>query len=161
MPDPDDRFTHLDERGMPRMVDVGGKPVTRRVAVAEGAIRTTRETLEAIVSGDVPKGNVLVTARLAGITGAKRTADLVPLCHPIPIDGVEVEVEPDASLPGVRVRATVRTEGRTGVEMEALTAATAALLCVYDMCKKHDRGMTIEAVRLVSKEGGSSGPWRI
>ncbi|HET6230392.1 MAG TPA: cyclic pyranopterin monophosphate synthase MoaC [Longimicrobiaceae bacterium] len=152
-------FTHLDEAGRPRMVDVGDKPVTRRVAVAGGSIRMGAETLAAIVAGDTPKGNVLVIAQLAGITGAKRTADLIPLCHPLPLTSVEVSLEPDPSLPGIRATATARVDGKTGVEMEALTAVTCSLLTIYDMCKARDRGMVLERVRLLAKEGGRSGAW--
>ena len=155
----DPGFTHLDEHGRPRMVDVGGKAVTRRTAVAEGTIRMSPDTLHAIVAGETPKGNVLLIAQLAGITGAKRTADLIPLCHSIPLSSVEVNVKPDDSLPGLRVTATVGVEARTGVEMEALTAVSCALLTVYDMCKARDRGMVIGGVRLVRKEGGRSGTW--
>ncbi|HEX6041775.1 cyclic pyranopterin monophosphate synthase MoaC [Longimicrobium sp.] len=157
----DDRsFTHLDEHGQPRMVDVGDKPVTRRTAVAEGFIRMAPETLAAIVAGDTPKGNVLVIARLAGIMGAKRTPDLIPLCHSIPLTSVEVDVKPDDSLPGLRVLAIVTVDAKTGVEMEALTAVSCALLTVYDMCKARDRGMEMGGVRLLRKEGGRSGVWR-
>lgn len=152
-------FTHLDAEGRPRMVDVGGKEPTRRAAVAEGRIVTSPETVRAIVEGTGPKGNVLLVAQLAGITGAKRTADLIPLCHPLPLTSVEVELEADPELPGVRARATARVDARTGVEMEALTAVSVALLTVYDMCKARDRGMRIEAIRLVRKEGGRSGTW--
>lgn len=141
------------------MVDVGDKSPTRRIAVAEGRIRTSAATVEAIVDGRNPKGNVLLVAQLAGITGAKRTADLIPLCHPLPISAVEVELAADPSLPGVRATATVRVDGRTGVEMEALTAVSCALLTVYDMCKARDREMAIEGVRLLRKEGGRSGTW--
>jgi cyclic pyranopterin monophosphate synthase len=156
----DDRsFTHLDEHGRPRMVDVGDKPVTRRIAVAEGSIRMSADTLAAIVAGDTPKGNVLLIAQLAGIMGAKRTPDLIPLCHSIPLSSVEVDVKPDDSLPGIRILATVTVDARTGVEMEALTAVTVSLLTIYDMCKARDRGMAIENVRLLSKEGGRSGAW--
>ncbi|HEX2081505.1 MAG TPA: cyclic pyranopterin monophosphate synthase MoaC [Longimicrobium sp.] len=155
----DPGFTHLDESGRPRMVDVGGKEVTRRIAVAEGKIRMAPETLRAIVAGETPKGNVLLIAQLAGITGAKRTPDLIPLCHSIPLTSVEVDVKPDDALPGIRVTATVGVEARTGVEMEALTAVTCALLTVYDMCKARDRGMAVEGVRLLRKEGGRSGRW--
>lgn len=155
----DPGFTHLDEGGRPRMVDVGGKEVTRRTAVAEGIIRMAPDTLRAIVEGDTPKGNVLLIAQLAGITGAKRTPDLIPLCHSIPLTNVEVDVKPDDALPGIRVTATVGVEARTGVEMEALTAVSCALLTVYDMCKARDRGMAIEGVRLLRKEGGRSGTW--
>ena len=161
LPMTDDRsFTHLDEQGRPRMVDVGDKPVTRRIAVAEGHIRMSPETLAAIVSGDTPKGNVLVIAQLAGIMGAKRTPDLIPLCHSIPLSAVEVDVKPDESLPGVRATAIVTVDAKTGVEMEALTAVSCALLAVYDMCKARDRGMAIEGVRLLRKEGGRSGTWK-
>jgi cyclic pyranopterin phosphate synthase len=152
-------FTHLDAEGRPRMVDVGDKPSTRRIAVAEGRIRTSAATVEAILAGEAPKGNVLLVAQLAGITGAKRTADLIPLCHPLPISSVEVELVADPALPGVRATATVRVDGPTGVEMEALTAVSCALLTVYDMCKARDRGMAIEGVRLLRKEGGRSGTW--
>jgi cyclic pyranopterin phosphate synthase len=154
-------LTHLDERGSPRMVDVGAKDVTRRRAVAEGHIRTAAATLAAVRDGATPKGNVLVVAQLAGIMAAKRTADVIPLCHPLPLTGIRVDVEPDEALPGIRVRAEVRVEGRTGVEMEALTAASVALLTVYDMCKAVDRGMEIGGVRLLEKEGGRSGTWTL
>jgi cyclic pyranopterin phosphate synthase len=153
-------FTHLDEHGRPRMVDVGDKPVTRRIAVAEGLIRMAPDTLAAIVAGDTPKGNVLLIAQLAGIMGAKRTPDLIPLCHSIPLTSVEVDVKPDDSFPGIRVTATVAVDARTGVEMEALAAVTISLLTIYDMCKARDRGMAIENVRLLSKQGGRSGAWK-
>jgi cyclic pyranopterin monophosphate synthase len=156
----DHSFTHLDEHGRPRMVDVGDKPVTRRIAVAEGHIRMSAGTLAAIVAGETPKGNVLLIAQLAGIMGAKRTPDLIPLCHSIPLSAVEVDVKPDESLPGLRVTATVTVDAKTGVEMEALTAVSCALLTVYDMCKARDRGMAIEGVRLLRKEGGRSGTWQ-
>jgi cyclic pyranopterin phosphate synthase len=152
-------FTHLDEQGRPRMVDVGEKEVTRRVAVADGHIRTSADTVRAIVAGEVPKGNVLLIAQLAGITGAKRTADLIPLCHPLALTSVEVDVSVDESLPGVRVVATVKVDGKTGVEMEALTAVSCALLTVYDLCKARDRGMVMGEIRLLRKEGGRSGTW--
>ena len=155
----DEGFTHLDASGRPRMVDVGEKEVTRRIAVAEGHIRMSAETLAAIVAGDTPKGNVLLVAQLAGITGAKRTADLIPLCHPLPLTSVEVELAVDDSIPGIRVVATAKTEGKTGVEMEALTAVSVSLLTVYDMCKARDRGMEISGIRLLRKEGGRSGTW--
>lgn len=154
-----DAFPHLDGRGQPRMVDVVAKPVTPRVATAEGVIRTSAETLDAISAGRVAKGNVLLIAQLAAITGAKRTADLIPLCHPLPLDAVEVEVRAEPTLPGVRVTATVRVEARTGVEMEALTAVTCGLLTIYDMCKSRDRAMEIGPVRLLRKSGGRSGRW--
>ncbi|HEX9939257.1 MAG TPA: cyclic pyranopterin monophosphate synthase MoaC [Longimicrobium sp.] len=152
-------FTHLDEQGRPRMVDVGEKEVTARVAVAEGHIRTSADTVRAITAGEVPKGNVLLIAQLAGITGAKRTADLIPLCHPLPLTSVNVDVSVDESLPGVRVVATAKVDGKTGVEMEALTAVSVALLTVYDLCKARDRGMVMGEIRLLRKEGGRSGSW--
>ena len=155
----DGGFTHLDERGRPRMVDVGGKEVTRRTAVAEGRIRMHPETLAAIVGGEVPKGNVLAVAQLAGIMGAKRTADLIPLCHPLPLTSIEVELTADDRLPGIRATATAKVDAKTGVEMEALTAVSCALLTVYDMCKARDRGMEIGEIRLLRKEGGKSGTW--
>lgn len=155
----DEGFTHLDEHGRPRMVDVGDKPVTSRTAVAEGWIRTSPETAQAIASGEVPKGNVLVVAELAGVMAAKRTAELIPLCHSLALTSVTVEVRVDAALPGVRATATAKVDGKTGVEMEALTAVSASLLTVYDMCKARDRGMEIGGIRLLSKEGGRSGPW--
>jgi cyclic pyranopterin monophosphate synthase len=152
-------FTHLDEQGRPRMVDVGAKEVTRRRAVASGTIRMTSETAAAIEAGRTRKGNVLLIAELAGITGAKRTADLIPLCHPIPLSSVEIRLEVDPTLPGVTATASVEVADRTGVEMEALTAVTVALLTVYDMCKSMDRSMRIEDVKLLRKEGGRSGTW--
>jgi cyclic pyranopterin monophosphate synthase len=152
-------FTHLDAEGRPRMVAGGAKPATAREAVAEGHVRTLPETVAAIDAGRTAKGGVLAVAELAGIMAAKRTADLIPLCHPLPLTAVEVEVRTDPGLPGVRVRATARTVGATGVEMEALTAASCALLTVYDMCKARDRGMCIGGIRLLSKTGGRSGTW--
>ena len=153
------KLTHLDETGAPRMVDVGDKEVTRRIAVAVGHIRMQPETLQAIVRGETPKGAVLTIAELAGIMAAKRTADIIPLCHPLALSSVRVTLEQDDELPGIRARAEVRVEGRTGVEMEALTAASASLLTIYDMCKALDRGMEIGGVRVVRKEGGRSGTW--
>ncbi len=151
------RLTHITEQGDARMVDVGGKPDTDRLAVAEGWVTLSPEALSAITEQRVKKGDVLAIAQLAGIQAAKRTADLVPLCHPLPIDGVEVDVQ---AVDGrVRVRATVRTRWRTGVEMEALTAVSAACLTVYDMVKAIDRGMTLSGVRLLEKAGGRSGHW--
>lgn len=152
-------FTHLDERGRPRMVDVGEKEVTARRAVAEGWIRTDAATVTAISDGTVRKGEVLTIAELAGITGAKRTSDLVPLCHPLQLSAVHVRLELDTALPGVRATAEVRVHARTGVEMEALTAVSAALLTIYDMCKSLDRRMEIGGIGLVRKEGGRSGTW--
>lgn len=155
----DPGFTHLDPGGRPRMVDVGEKVATQRLATAVGAIRMLPETLAALVSGENPKGNVLLVAQLAGIMGAKRTADLIPLCHPLPLTSVTVDVVPDENLPGLRVTATARVDGKTGVEMEALTAVSCALLTVYDMCKARDRAMAMEGIRLLRKEGGRSGTW--
>lgn len=152
-------FTHLDSRGNPRMVDVGDKNVTSRRAIAEGEIRMTAETARAITSGNVPKGSVITVSELAGVMGAKRTADLIPLCHPLSLSSVKVELTVDPTLPGLRARAEVRVEGRTGVEMEALTAVSCALLTVYDMCKALDRTMEIGRIRLLHKEGGRSGTW--
>ena len=154
-----EEFSHLDEAGRARMVDVSGKPVSRRTAVAEGRIRMEASTLSAIRDGAVEKGDVLTVARMAAIGGAKRTSDLVPLCHPLPLEAVEVEIEAAPSLPGLRVRIAVSAEARTGVEMEALSAVSAGLLAIYDMCKGRDRGMEIEAVRLLEKRGGTSGDW--
>ena len=153
------RLTHQDEAGRPRMVDVGEKAETRRTAVAEGFLRTAPGTLEALEAGRTPKGDPLVVAQLAGIQGAKRTSDLIPLCHPLPLTSVDVELAPDRELPGVRAVARTRVTGRTGVEMEALTAVSVALLTVYDMLKAVDRNMRIDGVRLVSKAGGRSGDW--
>src|SRR5262245_10093871 len=141
------------------MVDVSQKPISSRVAVAEGRVRMRAETLARVVDGTMPKGDVLATARIAGIMAAKQTPLLVPLCHPLPIDAVAVDLVPEADGRGLRVRARVGVEGRTGVEMEALTAVAAEALTVYDMCKAVDRGMTIEGVQLIEKRGGRSGVW--
>jgi len=154
-----DRLTHLDEQGRARMVDVGEKEVTRRECIARAELRMAPETLARIVEGRMPKGDVLATARLAGIQAAKRTADWIPLAHPLPLDAVEVELTPDAQACSLRIETRVRAHWRTGVEMEALVAASAAGLTVYDMCKAVDRSMSLEAVRLVSKTGGRSGDW--
>jgi cyclic pyranopterin phosphate synthase len=151
-------LTHLDAEGNPHMVDVGGKRDTDRVAVAQGMVHLSPEAAQAVARGETAKGNVLQIARLAGIQGAKHTALLIPLCHPLPIDRVEVDVRLDGSV--VRVQATVGTRWRTGVEMEAMTAVTAACLTVYDMLKAIDRGMRISEVRLLEKRGGRSGHWR-
>lgn len=153
-------FTHFNERGEARVVDVGGKDETERVAIAEGVIRMQADTLERIVAGTHGKGDVLGVARVAGIMGAKRTAELVPLCHPIGLTAIEVDLQPDADNKLVRCTARAETRGRTGVEMEALTATQVALLTVYDMCKAVDRGMVIDGVRLLEKRGGKSGIWR-
>ncbi len=153
-----DELTHMDAEGNARMVDVGGKPITAREAIATGRIRMTPAARAAIVEQRVKKGDVLAVAQLAGIQAAKRTADLVPLCHPLPLSAVQVMLAPEGE-DAVRVRATVRCSWTTGVEMEALTAASVALLTVYDMVKAIDRGMVIEGVRLLEKRGGRSGEW--
>ncbi len=151
------RLTHLDETGRARMVDVSGKPSTAREAVAEGFIRMAPQTLELALSGHGKKGAVAPVAELAGIMGAKRTSDLIPLCHPIALSKIEVAVEPAQG--GLRVQAIARTTGPTGVEMEALTAVSVACLTLDDMLKAADRGMVIEGVRLLAKSGGRSGDW--
>ena len=153
-------LTHFDARGNAAMVDVTEKAVTDRIATARARIVMQPETLTLILRGDAKKGDVLGVARLAGIMAAKRTAELIPLCHPLPISSVAVELTPDAAHNAVEIAATVRTTGRTGVEMEALTAASVAALTVYDMCKAVDRGMRIEAIRVVEKSGGKSGDFR-
>ena len=154
------KLTHLDERGRARMVDVGGKPEAERTAVAEGAVRMSREAFDLVAAQAVAKGDVLAVAEVAGTMGAKRTGDLIPLCHPLGLDLVEVEARLEPELPGVRITAKAKATGRTGVEMEALTAVAVACLTVYDMVKAVDRGMVIEEVRLVSKTGGTRGDWR-
>jgi cyclic pyranopterin phosphate synthase len=153
-------LTHFDSAGRAAMVDVSSKDVTVRSATARARITMQPATLALIQSGTAKKGDVLGVARLAGIMAAKRTADLIPLCHPLPIDAVNLELTADPAGPAVEIAATVRTTGRTGVEMEALTAATIAALTVYDMCKSADRAMRIEAVRLTAKDGGKSGAFR-
>ncbi len=150
-------LTHFDGKGDAHMVDVSDKEVTSRVAVASGCVKMSAETLEIVVKNSAKKGDVLAVARLAGIMGAKRTADLIPLCHPLPITKVAVELHPDPALPGVRIEATVKTTGQTGVEMEALTAVSVAGLTVYDMLKAVEKGMVLSDIRLVLKEGGKSG----
>lgn len=154
------KLSHIGKRGEARMVDVGEKADTSRVARASGAITMSREALDAIVENRMKKGDVLSAARLAGIMAAKRTAELIPLCHNISLTDVSIDVEVDDSLPGLRVSATAATVGKTGVEMEALTAVSVALLTVYDMAKSVDRGMTIRDIALVEKSGGKSGPWK-
>lgn len=153
------RLTHLDEHGRAHMVDVGTKEVTERVCVARAEVHMAAATLEQIRAGSLPKGDVLTVARLAGIQAAKRTADWIPLAHPIALDAVELALAVDPGAGCVRVEATARAHARTGVEMEALVAVTAASLALYDMCKAVDRGMTVQAVRLVEKRGGKSGRW--
>jgi cyclic pyranopterin phosphate synthase len=150
-------LTHLDVEGHARMVDVGAKDETRREAVARGAVLMLPETLQLIVAGGVPKGDVLAVARVAGIMAAKRAPDIIPLCHPLLLTHVAVELWPDPAGSGLLIEATVRTTGKTGVEMEALTAVSAAALTVYDMCKAVDRGMRISEIRLAQKTGGRSG----
>ena len=154
-------LTHIDAEGNPRMVGVSGKTVSDRLAVAEGRIRMSAETLAAIRRGRVRKGDVLQVARLAGIMAGKRTADLIPLCHMLPGASISVDLDFDDVLPGIVLRAEARIAGQTGVEMEALTAVSVGLLTVYDMAKSLDRGMVIEGVRLLRKEGGKSGPWSV
>jgi cyclic pyranopterin phosphate synthase len=153
------RLTHLDESGAARMVDVSSKEPTRRVARASGAIRMEAAALEALVAGELPKGDALAVARIAGIQAAKLAPTLVPLAHPLPLEHVAVEVTPDLALPGVRVTAEIVVTARTGAEMEALCAVTGALLSLYDMTKSLDRSMTLEAIRLEHKSGGRSGAW--
>jgi cyclic pyranopterin phosphate synthase len=153
-------LTHFDDQGRAHMVDVGAKDDTKRSALASGWVRMAPATLALVVEGTAAKGDVLGVARLAGIMAAKRTADLIPLCHPLPITHVSVDLVPDPALPGVRIAAEVRTAGKTGVEMEALTAVSVAALTVYDMLKAAEKGMEIGAVRLERKEGGKSGLWQ-
>jgi cyclic pyranopterin phosphate synthase len=152
-------LSHLDARGRARMVGVGEKAVTRRVCVARAEVRMAPETLARIADGTIAKGDVLATARIAAIQAAKRTGEWIPLCHPLALDGVEVELFPDPAGSRVAIEVRVDAHARTGVEMEALVAAAAAGLTIYDMCKAVDRGMTLERVRLVSKSGGKSGVW--
>ncbi len=155
-----DKLTHVGNDGAARMVDVSDKAVTQRRATAEGSVTMAAETLAAIRAGNAKKGDVIATARLAGIMAAKRTADLIPLCHPLALNQVSVDIEPDDTLPGLRVIASARISGRTGVEMEALTAVSVACLTIYDMAKAMDREMVIGGIRLVAKSGGRSGDWR-
>ncbi len=151
------KLSHIDESGRARMVDVGGKPMTERVAVAKGEVHMLPETLKLIQQGSLKKGDVLSVAQLAGVMAAKRTSELIPLCHPLPVNQVLVDVEPAPALPGVEITATVRTTGKTGVEMEALTAVSVAALTVYDMAKAVEKTMRIENIRVVEKRGGQSG----
>jgi len=153
-------LTHIDVKGEARMVDVSAKPATERMAIAEGRVTMSKATLGLIVSGNAKKGDVLGTARLAGIMAAKRTSDLIPLCHPLALLKVTVEITPDEKLPGCIVRATVKVTGPTGVEMEALTAVSVACLTIYDMVKAAERGVRIEAIHLIEKKGGKSGHYR-
>ncbi|HEX3809287.1 MAG TPA: cyclic pyranopterin monophosphate synthase MoaC [Rhizomicrobium sp.] len=153
------RLTHLDDTGRARMVDVGGKPVTQRQAVATGRVRMTRETLAQALSGDARKGSVRNAAELAGIMAAKRTADLIPMCHQIPLDRIAIEIDADEDACALVVTARAATSARTGVEMEALTAVSVACLTIYDMLKAADRGMVIEGIVLMEKRGGASGDY--
>lgn len=153
------KLTHLGQDGRVNMVDVGDKAVTQRRAVARGQVRCLPETLALVLEGKAPKGAVITTAELAGIMAAKRTADLIPLCHPLPLSKVSVTIVPEPGLPGFVVEAETRTTGQTGVEMEALAAVSVACLTLYDMLKAVDRGMVIEAIRLEAKSGGKSGDW--
>ncbi|MBE7380245.1 MAG: cyclic pyranopterin monophosphate synthase MoaC [Leptolyngbya sp. SIO1E4] len=153
-------LSHLDRQGEAHMVDVSEKPQTLREATAQGKIRMTAATLAQIEAGNAPKGDVLGTARLAGIMAAKQTANLIPLCHPLPLSKVKVEIEPDEALPGYRILATVRTKAETGVEMEALTAVSVAALTLYDMAKALEKSMEIQAIQLLRKTGGKSGDYQ-
>jgi len=153
-------LTHIGADGEARMVDVSDKAATGRAAIAEGRVRMAASTLATILAGDAKKGDVIGAARIAGIMAAKKTADLIPLCHPLSLTKVSVDIAPDDALPGLKVRAEARCVGQTGVEMEALTAVSVACLTIYDMAKAIDRGMSIEAVRLIEKRGGKSGEWR-
>jgi cyclic pyranopterin phosphate synthase len=155
------KLSHIGRRGEARMVDVSGKEATERVAVAEGRVIMQPKTLAIVRKGDAKKGDVLGTARIAGIQAAKRTHELIPLCHPLPLSQVEIELTPDAKLPGILVRARVKVAGKTGVEMEALTAVSVACLTIYDMVKAIERGMRIEGIRLIEKRGGRSGHYRL
>lgn len=154
------RLSHLNEKGEARMVDVSAKEVTARTARAEGFVSMAPATLDLILSGNAPKGDVLAAARIAGIMAAKRTHELIPLCHPLPLSEVTVEFEPSRDPPGVRVEATVKVDGKTGVEMEALTAVSVACLTIYDMAKAVDRAMSFSGIRLMEKTGGRSGPFK-
>jgi cyclic pyranopterin phosphate synthase len=154
------RLTHLGPDGRAEMVDVGDKDVTVRTAQASGVVAMAAETLELILSGNAKKGDVVATARLAGIMAAKRTHELIPLCHPLALSKIAVDIEPDPALPGLRVTASAKVEAKTGVEMEALTAVSVACLTIYDMVKAADRGMRILDIRLEEKTGGRSGTWR-
>jgi cyclic pyranopterin phosphate synthase len=161
--DPKDQaaLTHIDGKGEARMVDVSAKPATERVAVAEGCVVMSKATLDLILSGDARKGDVLGTARVAGIMAAKRTSDLIPLCHPLALSKVTLDIATDKKLPGCIVRATVKVTGPTGVEMEALTAVAVACLTIYDMIKAVERGVRIEGIHLDEKKGGKSGHYRV
>ena len=154
------KLTHLAKGGEARMVDVSGKAVTARIAVAEGRVVMAAKTLALVLAGNAKKGDVLGAARIAGIMAGKRTHELIPLCHPLPVSKIAVDIAPDPKLPGLVVRATARVTGQTGVEMEALTAVSVACLTIYDMVKAVERGMRIEGIRLIEKSGGKSGRYR-
>jgi cyclic pyranopterin phosphate synthase len=154
------KLSHLDKRGQAHMVDVSAKSQTERIAVAEGKVIMRKETLDLVIEGNALKGDVLGAARLAGIMAAKRTHGLIPLCHPLPITKVEIEINPEHSLPGFLVQATVKVTGQTGVEMEALVATSIACLTIYDMVKAVERGMRIEGIRVLEKSGGKSGTYK-
>jgi cyclic pyranopterin monophosphate synthase len=154
------KLTHLAKAGEARMVDVAGKAVTVRVAIAEGRVVMAAKTLDLVLAGNAKKGDVLGAARIAGIMAGKRTHELIPLCHPLPVSKIAVEIEPDRKLPGLIVRASAHVTGQTGVEMEALTAVSVACLTIYDMVKAVERGMRIESIRLIEKSGGKSGRYR-
>jgi cyclic pyranopterin monophosphate synthase len=156
----DPKLSHIDDAGRARMVDVTAKDETVRVAVAKGRVVMQPETLRLLLRGEIAKGNVLTTAQVAGVMAAKKTSELIPMCHPLLLTGIDVELEPDEAANAVEITATVRTTGKTGVEMEALTAVSVAGLTVYDMCKAVDKGMQVDDIRLVSKTGGKSGDWR-
>ncbi len=155
------RLSHFDETGQAHMIDVSGKAVSDRIAVAEGYVKMLPQTLDFVLKGTVEKGDVLGMARIAGIMAAKKTAELIPLCHPLAITGVTLDLEPDTDLPGVRIRATIKTSGQTGVEMEALTAVSGAALTVYDMLKAAEKSMEIGGTRVVLKDGGKSGRYEV
>ncbi len=160
MPENSDRLTHLDDAGRAHIVDVTEKAVTAREATATSCVRMQSATLDAIIGGETPKGDVLAVARIAGIQAAKKCSELIPLCHPLPLSSVKIDLVPDEGLPGVRIEATCKVTGQTGVEMEALTAVSVAALTLYDMCKAIDRGMSIEQTQLAHKAGGASGEWQ-
>src|SRR5512138_923101 len=151
------KLTHIDEQGRAKMVDVGDKPDTERTAIARGEVHMKKETLDLIRAGHIKKGDVLTVAQIAGIAGSKRTSELIPLCHPLPLTKVDVDLEMDESLPGIIITATAKTVGKTGVEMEALTAVSIAALTVYDMAKAAEKTMRIQNIRLLEKHGGQSG----
>ena len=155
-----DKLTHFDAQGRANMVDVSDKAVSTRVAVAHGSVQMRRDTLALVIKGQAKKGDVLTVAEIAGIGAAKRTSDIIPLCHPLPLSGAKITIEPDTDLPGLRVQARIKTTGQTGVEMEALSAVSVACLTIYDMLKAVDRAMVISGIELMEKSGGKSGHYR-